>query len=154
MIPKSVQVIAGDSIVLQCTAPKSQPEASIRWMKEGQPIEAATSGPDDSIMFIPSLAAAAGSSADSPLDTVERVKVLSSGALRILNVQLADRGRYSCVAENMAASRESPPALLSVYGEYHNLDSHLLIFWACFYEVPTNSPLVLINYSVLTAFRD
>jgi hypothetical protein len=120
IIPKSVQVVAGESIVLQCSAPKSQPEATIRWLKEGQPLAAAPSGPDslyasadptllDGVLNVP---------VDTSLDTLERVKVLSSGALRILNVQLADRARYSCVAENMAASRESPPALLSVYRKY------------------------------------
>ena len=129
VIPKSVQVAAGDSIVLQCSAPKAQPEASIRWLKNGQPLETATSGdsfvadhqphqpPHSYHQLHPNQAAISVSN-----DKLDRIKVLSSGSLRILNVVVEDQGRYGCVAENMAGNRESPSAMLSVHGKL-NVDN-------------------------------
>ena len=40
-----------------------------------------------------------------------------SGDLVIRHVLASDEGRYQCVAHNMAATRESPAVLLSVFGK-------------------------------------
>lgn len=126
VIPKSVQVAAGDSIVLQCSAPKAQPEPSIRWLKNNQPLSTATAGDffigDNQQQSLTPPPSPSSSSSHHQFqaqngDKLERIKVLSSGFLRILNVVVEDQGRYSCVAENMAGSRESPSAILNVYGK-------------------------------------
>lgn len=110
VIPKTVSVAAGESIVLQCSAPKAQPEAKIHWLKNGNLLEL-----NEANQINPKQS---HSMDDQLLDGVlEHVKILSSGALRILNVGVQDRGRYSCVATNIAGVRESPPALLSVNGK-------------------------------------
>ena len=46
----------------------------------------------------------------------ERVRLKDSG-LVISKAEPSDEGRYLCVAKNIAGSRHSHEALLSVYGE-------------------------------------
>lgn len=46
----------------------------------------------------------------------ERVRLKDSG-LVISKAEPSDEGRYQCVAKNIAGSRHSHEALLSVYGE-------------------------------------
>lgn len=38
-VPQPVQGIAGDSVVLECQAPRGHPEPQIRWKKNGQSLE-------------------------------------------------------------------------------------------------------------------
>lgn len=38
-VPQPVQGIAGDSVVLECEAPRGHPEPQIRWKKNGQSLE-------------------------------------------------------------------------------------------------------------------
>lgn len=123
VVPKSVQASLGDSVYLQCVGPKAQPEASIRWLKNGQPfidlngLNQQTEFSHSSSSFIQQhLSNDENSNGLHPSDS-ERFKLLSGG-LRIFNVQPRDNGRYSCVAENFVDTRESPPALLTVYGKF------------------------------------
>ena len=46
----------------------------------------------------------------------ERVRIKDSG-LVISKADASDEGRYQCVAKNIAGSRHSHEALLSVYGK-------------------------------------
>lgn len=124
VIPKSDQVVVGDSTVLQCNAPKSLPEATVHWIKDGQQLNLSTSDDHDHLYA----QSESGLNRDSSLDAWNRLKLLSSGSLRISNVQLTDQGTYTCVANNMAATRESPPALLTVYSKYFFLLFSFSIF--------------------------
>ncbi|RWS13374.1 roundabout 1-like protein, partial [Dinothrombium tinctorium] len=87
IIPKSVGVVAGDTAVLECTPPRGNPEPVVSWKKDGKLINLGTG----------------------------RVRLLGNGDLKISEVRPTDKGRYVCVAENIVAVRESPPALLSVF---------------------------------------
>ena len=62
----------------------------------------------------------------------ERVRLKDSG-LVISKAESSDEGRYQCVAKNIAGSRHSHEALLSVYGTY---------FSPCLPSYPIFSPLV------------
>lgn len=46
-----------------------------------------------------------------------RIKISADNSLHINRVQSSDQGRYSCVAENTVAIRESPQALIKVSGK-------------------------------------
>lgn len=125
VIPKSVQVTSGDTVHLQCLPPKAQPEATVRWLKDGQPFI-----DSNGLTFIQPAFSHSSSSHPSisdqeavglfPLSDTERIKLLSGGSLRFLNVQPKDNGRYSCVAENFVDTRESPPAHLQVFSKFHS----------------------------------
>lgn len=107
---------------LQCLAPKAQPEATVRWLKDGQPFI-----DSNGLVFNqqPTFAHSSSQPSDEvvdnngpfPLSDAERIKLLSGGTLRLLNAQPKDNGRYSCVAENFVDTRESAPALLTVFGK-------------------------------------
>ncbi|RWS14759.1 roundabout 1-like protein, partial [Dinothrombium tinctorium] len=86
IIPKSLGVVAGDTAILECTPPRGNPEPVVSWKKDGKLINLGTS----------------------------RVRLLGKGDLKIIEVRPTDKGRYVCVAENIVAIRESPPALLNV----------------------------------------
>lgn len=88
VIPRSQSIISGESLVLNCTPPRGYPEPKIVWKKDGQLI--------------------------AVMDP--RMKVLPDNSLQINDAQSGDQGRYSCVAENTVAIRESPQALIKVSG--------------------------------------
>ena len=54
---------------------------------------------------------------------------LKDSGLVISKAELSDEGRYQCVAKNIAGSRHSHEALLSVYGKAFLL---FLLFLICF----------------------
>ena len=123
VVPKSVQANSGDTVHLQCIPPKAQPEASIRWLKDGQPFLdsnglATTFNRQPTFSHLSSHSINDEAVDSFPLSDIERIKLLSGGSLRFLNVQSKDNGRYSCVAENFVDARESPPALLTVFGKF------------------------------------
>ena len=43
--------------------------------------------------------------------------VTTEGHLIIVSARLTDSGNFTCVAENLAGSRRSPPAEIVIYGE-------------------------------------
>ena len=42
----------------------------------------------------------------------------TEGHLIIVSARLTDSGNFTCVAENLAGSRRSPPAEIVIYGEW------------------------------------
>ena len=122
---------SGDTVHLQCVPPRAQPEATVRFLKDGQPfidsngLTAAFHQPKpfshSSSHPSTSINNDEARTADGflfPLADAERFKLLSDGTLRIHNAQPKDNGRYSCVAENFVDTRESAPALLTVFGKF------------------------------------
>uniref|UniRef100_A0A5S6QST5 Uncharacterized protein n=1 Tax=Trichuris muris TaxID=70415 RepID=A0A5S6QST5_TRIMR len=86
--PKAVQVVIGSQATMECSPPKGYPEPAVYWKKDGRNID---------------------------LGKNTRYTVKSGGSLLISEVQTADSGLYSCVAENIAGMFESSAAPLSVY---------------------------------------
>ena len=49
---------------------------------------------------------------------VDRIRILDNGNLVINNVKQEDVGEYQCFASNVAGTRESHPALVTVHGRF------------------------------------
>ena len=120
---------SGDTVHLQCVPPRAQPEATVRFLKDGQPFIDAN-GLATTFNQPPAYSRSSSHPSTSinndealdgflfPAGDAERFKLLSDGTLRIHNAQPKDNGRYSCVAENFVDTRESAPALLTVFGKF------------------------------------
>ncbi|VVD00378.1 unnamed protein product [Leptidea sinapis] len=90
--PRDVQVAAGEPAVLECGPPRGVPEASVQWVKDGQPYEIEVNG---------------------------RVTITESGSLRILETLPNDSGLFRCIASNIAGERQSRAAALIVLRRPH-----------------------------------
>ncbi|KAG8172476.1 hypothetical protein JTE90_015743, partial [Oedothorax gibbosus] len=87
-IPKAVSTAVGESATLECFPPKGHPEPVVRWRKDGEFITTTVKG---------------------------RLKVVGPGNLVIAEVRQSDEGRYSCVAENLAGTRETAAVHVAVH---------------------------------------
>ena len=95
--PYSQQIEIGSQAELRCHPPKGNPEARVsHWLKNGQKI-------DD-----PNLIQSA------------------AGNLLILQARLSDMANYTCVATNDVIERQSPSALITVFGEFY-----IFSLWKC-----------------------
>ncbi|KAH9522455.1 Roundabout 1, partial [Dermatophagoides farinae] len=88
-LPKNVFATVGEMAMMECSPPRGYPEPTVKWRK------------DDHLL---------------PMNGRYR---LSGTNLQINNVQPEDNGRYQCIAQNMAGSRESPQAQLNVRVKPH-----------------------------------
>ena len=87
--PYSTHIELGGQSELRCHPPRGNPPAKVtKWLRNGVPIVSGSN-------FI----------------------VSSTGHLLILQARLEDTANYSCVASNVARSRTSDPALVTVYGK-------------------------------------
>ncbi|KAG8185972.1 hypothetical protein JTE90_003530 [Oedothorax gibbosus] len=87
-IPKAISTAVGESAALECFPPKGHPEPIVRWRKDGEFIATTVKG---------------------------RLKVVGPGNLVIAEVRQSDEGRYSCVAENLAGTRETAAVHVAVH---------------------------------------
>ena len=88
--PYSQQVEVGSQVQMRCHPPKGRPSPSIYWRRNEARIEPST---DKNFM------------------------VTGEGHLIIVSAQLSDSANYSCAAVNIASTRFSQPATLTVYGK-------------------------------------
>lgn len=83
--PRNLEVAMGLDALLDCKAPKGEPEPRIRWKKDGE-----------------------------ALKPTERISITETGSLKIQDSRREDSGVYVCVAYNVAGEKESASARLSV----------------------------------------
>ena len=87
--PYSDQILVGKQVEVRCHPPKGKPEPSVYWLKNGKIID----NSDDSYI------------------------VTQEGHLIIVSARVEDSANYTCVAENVAATRKSTPAEINIYGK-------------------------------------
>lgn len=80
---------------MRCIPPTGIPPAKVYWLRNGVPLD--------------------------PADT--NVIISNEGHLLISQARLQDTANYTCIAENIAAKRQSDPAMLTVFGK----DAHVNI---------------------------
>ena len=92
--PASTQGILGSGIELTCTPPEGIPEPVVRWKKNGEFVDFASSN--------------------------QRISITYNGHLRISSLRKIDEGKYQCAASNMAAVRDSRPVRLHILRKFSN----------------------------------
>ena len=93
--PASTQGILGSGIELTCTPPEGIPEPVVRWKKNGEFVDFASSN--------------------------QRISISYNGHLRISSLRKSDEGKYQCAASNMAAVRDSRPVRLHILRKFSNI---------------------------------
>ncbi|XP_066944513.1 LOW QUALITY PROTEIN: netrin receptor UNC5B-like [Macrobrachium rosenbergii] len=86
--PYSQSVALEQQVELRCLSPEGRPQPETRWLKDGNPID---------------------------LTKHPTFKISSEGSLLILTARTEDSANYTCVAENVAGTRTSDPAVLKVF---------------------------------------
>lgn len=82
-------VAVDEKATLRCRPPKGEPEAHVRWVKDGEKLAQSS-----------------------------RVSVSEQGDLFFAHTQKSDTGMYTCIAYNKAGEKESNPVKLSVLGKF------------------------------------
>lgn len=88
--PYSQQVAVGSSVQMRCLPPKGKPTPTIYWLKGDRRID-----PDKDKNFLLS----------------------GDNHLIVVSAQTGDSGNYTCAAENIASTRYSDPATLTVFAD-------------------------------------
>ncbi len=88
--PYSQQVAKGGQVEVRCHPPRGKPPPKVYWLQNGRKI-------------------------DPNLD--KNFLVTAEGHLIVVAARLTDSANYSCVAENIANTRTSDSAAITVYGK-------------------------------------
>jgi len=108
--PYSEQGLVGRQVELRCHAPRGKPEPRLSWIKDGRKIAEDEDG----------------------------IIVTTEGHLIIVSARLTDSGNFTCVAENLAGSRRSPPAEIVIYESAGGWSS-----WSSWSSCPVSCPRTL-----------
>jgi hypothetical protein len=115
--PSTVDVALGHEAVIKCRPPRGDPEPRVRWVKDGQPLPAASS--TTGARSPPTASSGAASS---------RVYVdPGTGSLHVQDVRREDAGKYVCIGFNGAGDRESTPARLNVRGTRSSSEAYFCV---------------------------
>ena len=107
MPPYSAQEVVGRQVELRCHAPRGKPEPHLSWLKDGRQVAEDEDG----------------------------IIVTTEGHLIIVSARTKDSGNFTCVADNLAGSRRSPPAEIVIYGEFLTLQVSLTPPHSCLSRV-------------------
>ncbi|XP_037958972.1 protein sax-3 [Teleopsis dalmanni] len=86
--PQNTRIGQGDTVLLECAAPRGVPEPTVTWKKNGQKLD---------------------------LDGSKRIRIVDGGNLAIQDTRQNDEGQYQCIAKNPVGVRESAVATLKVH---------------------------------------
>ena len=100
--PYSQQVSKGAQVEVRCHPPRGRPTPHVYWLQNGRKVDPAAD---------------------------KNFLVTAEGHLIVVAARLTDSANYSCVAENIASTRTSDPAAITVYGKAH-LESFFVVI-AC-----------------------
>lgn len=95
--PSSQMVTAGDAVVLQCGPPRGRPDPAVHWRKDGRRLDVDQQG-----------------LGERPGERQPRLRLVDGTNLAIRDARPGDSGRYQCVAQNVAGTRESLEATVQV----------------------------------------
>ncbi|XP_014235296.1 roundabout homolog 1-like [Trichogramma pretiosum] len=85
--PQNTRVATGETALLECGPPRGHPEPVLQWKKNGHVID---------------------------LESNKRISLVDGGNLMITDIKQSDHGKYQCIASNVAGTRESAIAQLTV----------------------------------------
>ena len=88
--PYSQQVAKGAQVEVRCHPPRGKPPPQVYWLQNGRKVDPAVD---------------------------KNFLVTAEGHLIVVAARLTDSANYSCVAENIASTRTSDPAAITVYGK-------------------------------------
>ena len=88
--PYSQQVAKGAQVEVRCHPPRGKPTPRVYWLQNGRKID-----PNQDKNFL----------------------VTAEGHLIVVAARMTDSANYSCVAENIASTRTSDSATITVYGK-------------------------------------
>lgn len=98
--PYDERVAEDRTAELRCVPPAGNPQPSVSWLRNGAGIDV----------------------------TQEPNYIISNeGNLLVAAARMSDMANYSCVAENVAQRRVSPPARLTVYGKWRDRKINILL---------------------------
>ena len=88
--PYSKPIALSTQASIRCHPPKGKPTPTLHWVKNGKRVD----------------------------PSVNKGVIISGDdqQLMFVNAKMSDSGNYTCVAENLAATRESPVAVITVFG--------------------------------------
>ncbi len=88
--PYMQHVSAGSQVQMRCHPPKGKPSPTVHWMVNDRRVDS---------------------------DADKNLMVSGDGHLIIVAAKVSDTANYTCVAENVAGTRYSQPATVTVYGK-------------------------------------
>ena len=102
----------GSQVQMRCLPPKGKPKPEVYWNKDGSRIEEGTEVRNSRYLLGQLLFF---------FFYHQGYLVTGDGHLIIVSARTSDVANYTCVAKNVAASRQSQPAQVTVYGKPNSL---------------------------------
>ena len=112
MTPIPTAGSVGENAILGCAPPEGHPSPVVRWIKDGEFLDLSSANKYQVSQVCFGLLRSFWSWC-----LTDAVQIVGPGNLVISSLAGSDAGRYRCSARNLAGTRETPAAQLSVHGE-------------------------------------